>query len=151
MAARRLIDERLAARKRIRPLTREDLRSAGFGSPHVHENREHRPDGTCFEWRGNGAIKTLKTRPGEFRWPIKYGMREYSAITENNVGDFHLARTCPVEEVDRLWYEAERKGEKPARRLTKTDWGLSRRRRTENHSHPTHPYSHPRSTKHRRK
>lgn len=37
-------------------------------------------DGTARLCRPNGALKTWKTRPGEFRLPIKYGLRECSAI-----------------------------------------------------------------------
>jgi hypothetical protein len=139
MASKDIVAARLAARKKIVPLTREDLRNAGFGSPHVHMNDRHRPDGTCYEWRGNGAMQTWKTRPNEFRWPIKYGMREYSSITQNDVGDFHLARTCPVDRVESEPYQTSFKG-------------MHRRRpATRYHTHPTHPYSHPASTKHRRK
>lgn len=46
------------------------------------------------EWRRNGRTQTWKTRPNEFRVPIKYGMYDYSAITESNAGDFHVARHC---------------------------------------------------------
>lgn len=47
-------------------------------------------------WRTNGACKTWKTRPAEFSLPIKYGLRDYSYITERNAGEFHLASDCPL-------------------------------------------------------
>lgn len=49
-------------------------------------------------WRANGAIKTWRTRPGEFRLPIKFGLRSYSYITELNAHEFHVARECPLPE-----------------------------------------------------
>lgn len=47
-------------------------------------------------WRRNGETKTWKTRPGEFRVPIKYGLRGYSYIDNHNVGEFHAASDCPL-------------------------------------------------------
>lgn len=49
--------------------------------------------------RASGALRTWKTRPGEFRLPVKHGLRESGAITHDNAGDFHLAGDCPVEEL----------------------------------------------------
>lgn len=46
-------------------------------------------------WRRNGATKTWKTRPGEFRLPIKHGMRNYSEITHNSMHLFHVESECP--------------------------------------------------------
>lgn len=46
------------------------------------------------EWRRNGATQTWKTRPNEFRVPIKYGMRDYWAIDQNNAHEFHRAGDC---------------------------------------------------------
>lgn len=31
-------------------------------------------------WRRNGATQTWKTRPGDFRVPVKYGMRSYGQL-----------------------------------------------------------------------
>lgn len=47
-------------------------------------------------WRANGMVKTWKTRPGEFRLPVKYGMRGYSAIDQYNADQFHVAGECPL-------------------------------------------------------
>lgn len=47
-------------------------------------------------WRGNGTIKTWKTRPGEWRLPIKYGMRGYSYLDHHNAREFHVAEECPL-------------------------------------------------------
>lgn len=52
-------------------------------------------DGTCMRWRVNGAVKLWKTRPNEFRIPIKYGLNGgYDYITQDNYQMFHLNGTC---------------------------------------------------------
>lgn len=40
--------------------------------------------GKLWQCRRNGATKTWKTRPSEFRIPIKIGFRECSEFTHNN-------------------------------------------------------------------
>lgn len=47
-------------------------------------------------WRRNGATKTWKTREGEFRVPVKFGLRSYSYITQDNASEFHVAEECRV-------------------------------------------------------
>lgn len=73
---------------------------------HFHENHAEvqPPDGPrggknyvkIYEHRRNGATQTWKTRPGEFRIPVKYGLRGYGQITNNNAGEFHVAEECPL-------------------------------------------------------
>ncbi len=46
--------------------------------------------------RPNGRCQTWKTRPKEFRLPIKYGLYGYGAITEVNAKFFHLASKCKL-------------------------------------------------------
>lgn len=46
--------------------------------------------------RVSGRCKTWKTRPAEFRLPVKYGLYEASAITHANAHQFHLASDCPL-------------------------------------------------------
>ncbi len=41
-------------------------------------------NGKLWQCRRNGATKTWKTRPGEFRIPIKAGFRTYGELTHNN-------------------------------------------------------------------
>lgn len=55
------------------------------GGEHVSVVRV-RPSGRCQTW---------KTRPDEFRLPVKYGLYESSAITEQNMESFHMASDCP--------------------------------------------------------
>lgn len=47
-------------------------------------------------WRRNGATKTWKTRPAEFRVPIKYGLKECSYLDQGNARHFHAAEDCPL-------------------------------------------------------
>jgi hypothetical protein len=55
---------------------------------------ERRPNGTCYVHRRNGRTQTWKTRPGEFRIPVKYGLRDYGQITHRNADQFHLPEDC---------------------------------------------------------
>jgi hypothetical protein len=48
------------------------------------------------QWRRNGSTQVWKTRPGEFRVPIKYGMRGYSQLTDGNASEFHTEADCPL-------------------------------------------------------
>lgn len=46
--------------------------------------------------RVSGQCKTWKTRPNEFRVPVKYGMYENSAVENWNASNWHLASDCPL-------------------------------------------------------
>lgn len=46
--------------------------------------------------RVTGACKTWKTRPTEFRLPVKYGLYESSSIEPWNAADWHRAEDCPL-------------------------------------------------------
>lgn len=48
------------------------------------------------EWRRNGATITWKTRPAEFSVPIKFGLYNYSYLTNDNADEFHVASTCDI-------------------------------------------------------
>lgn len=59
-------------------------------------------DGTPLRCRSNGGCKTWKTRPDDFKLPVKYGMYEYDYITPA------LARSwCLPErwEIEKFWRE----------------------------------------------
>lgn len=47
-------------------------------------------------WRSNGKCKTWKTRPDEFRLPIKFGMYGYGYLTQDNAHEFHCEDDCPA-------------------------------------------------------
>jgi hypothetical protein len=56
-----------------------------------------RSDGrTAIGVRRNGATKTWKTRPGEFRIPVKYGMYEYFYITDKNAHEWTTVEPPPT-------------------------------------------------------
>lgn len=62
-------------------------------------HEDHEPAGKIFEWRRNGATQTWKTRPGQFRIPVKYGLRSYGQIYDHDAGRFHVASNCPTRHV----------------------------------------------------
>lgn len=139
-----LLKYRLAARSQIVPATASEVlgevgrRGQVVGDPEhgfdfaaerrLHESERHRDDGTCYEWRSNGRIQTWKTRPGQFRWPIKYGMYSTDAVTDRSISEFHWADGCPVDRVSADWYKARAEGYQPGK-LPASSWGLSRRRK----------------------
>lgn len=45
-------------------------------------------DGTPLRVRRNGQLKTWKTRPGQYRLPVKYGLKTGTYITEANAADW---------------------------------------------------------------
>lgn len=45
-------------------------------------------DGTPVRCRVNGQVKTWKTRPEHFRLPVKYGLKTYFYITQDNCSDW---------------------------------------------------------------
>ena len=47
--------------------------------------------------RVSGNCQTWKTRPAEFRLPVKHGLYESGAITPGNSQEFHLAEDCPLD------------------------------------------------------
>ena len=40
--------------------------------------------------RRNGNTKTWKTRPNEFKVPVKYGLYEYLYITQDNAHEYNV-------------------------------------------------------------
>ena len=79
---------------------------SGFGTTEFHYigrhdcNRTIGPRGGVTESivraRSSGRCQTWKTRPNEFRLPVKHGMYESSEITQDNASDWHLASECPL-------------------------------------------------------
>lgn len=45
-------------------------------------------DGSPMRCRVNGACKTWKTRPAEFRLPVKHGLRQCFYITQDNAAEW---------------------------------------------------------------
>jgi hypothetical protein len=48
-------------------------------------------------WRTNGKCQTWKRDTKRFRLPVKFGLYGYSAITDLNADEFHIASDCPIE------------------------------------------------------
>jgi hypothetical protein len=95
VASNALRAARVNARRDIVPLTVDDVLA---GDVHeFHDSIDVSSDGTCARWRRNGKLQTWKTRPGQFRQPVKHGLRHYFQITDNNIGEFHDAQGCPVD------------------------------------------------------
>ncbi len=56
-----------------------------------HHKTAKNADGTPVRARVNGKCKTWKTRPDDFRLPVKYGLRDCFYITPENAGDWERA------------------------------------------------------------
>ena len=72
---------------------------------HVGEcTRKVGPRGGATEhtevWRRNGKTQTWKTRPGEFRVPVKHGLYAYGEIRETDAERVHVAGECPLLQVE---------------------------------------------------
>jgi hypothetical protein len=78
----------------VTPVTKELLADLPYGTV-FHYSPACRLGGNCERWRTNGQLKTWKTRPDEFRQPIKHGLRDYSYITHHIADQFVLERECP--------------------------------------------------------
>lgn len=58
-------------------------------------HEDHAPGGKVYRWRRNGKTQTWKTRPGDFRVPIKYGLYSYGQLTHLEAHRFHTEDECP--------------------------------------------------------
>ena len=65
----------------------EQAQMAGHGDVFIHVSLKN-ADGTALRARVNGQCKLWKTRPGEFRLPMKYGLRDCFYITEKDMEDW---------------------------------------------------------------
>lgn len=56
----------------------------------------HEPAGAgkCKRWRRNGRTQLWKTRPDDFRTPIKHGLYAYAQLTPANAHMFVPASEC---------------------------------------------------------
>lgn len=93
-AMQRVID---AARSAIIPLKPLDAPYLDNFRTELHHNAYQNSDGTCARYRVNGQMQTWTTRPGEFRLPVKRGMREYGNVTHDTLHNFHDGKHCPVD------------------------------------------------------
>jgi hypothetical protein len=56
----------------------------------LHHKTNRNADLTPERWRIFGQVKTWKTRPGEFRVPIKRGLYEHSYLTDKNADEYEI-------------------------------------------------------------
>lgn len=47
-------------------------------------------------WRRNGKTQVWKTRPNDFRIPVKYGLYMYGQIWHYDAKQFHTPEKCPL-------------------------------------------------------
>ena len=70
------------------PVTKENAMSANeFYSTYLTNKDKNK---TPLKVRRNGATKTWKTRPNEFKVPVKYGLYEYAYITQDNAHEWQV-------------------------------------------------------------
>lgn len=48
------------------------------------------------EWRRNGKTQTWKTRPEDYRVPVKHGLYAYGQLTPINAYAVHCPEDCPA-------------------------------------------------------
>jgi hypothetical protein len=53
-----------------------------------------------MRYRRNGATRTWKTRPNEYRLPVKHGLKTYGTISEATAHLWHAAEDCPLANED---------------------------------------------------
>ena len=71
-------------------LTLHDLLSCRHGTI-LHHVTLHNADGTPLRCRVNGRLQTWKTRPGDFKLPVKHGLRDCFYITQANAHEWTLS------------------------------------------------------------
>lgn len=68
-------------------ITKEIAVNAQYGDEFHHVSIKNH-DGTPARCRVTGRCKTWKTRPAEFRLPVKYGMYESFYLTHKNMEEW---------------------------------------------------------------
>ena len=71
-------------------MTRADAINATHGTVFHHVSVKN-ADGTPARCRVNGRVKLWKTRPGDFRLPVKHGLRDCFYITPANAEEWEVA------------------------------------------------------------
>jgi hypothetical protein len=47
-------------------------------------------------WWKNGSVKIWERSPERFCVPVRYGLKDYAHITEDNAEHYHAADDCPL-------------------------------------------------------
>lgn len=70
-------------------MTRADALAADYRDEFYHRTLRN-ADGTAVRCRVNGECKTWRTRPLDYRLPVKHGLRDCFYITPSNEQDWLL-------------------------------------------------------------
>lgn len=72
-------------------ITKEQAVNSSYRDEFLHKTLKN-ADGSAVRCRVNGKCKVWKTRPDDFRLPVKYGLRECFYITPANADEWYIAR-----------------------------------------------------------
>ena len=70
-------------------ILKDQAKKLVFGD-HLYNMTRMAYDGSPLKVKVNGACKIWKTRPDDFSIPVKYGLYEYSYVTQLNAEDWRL-------------------------------------------------------------
>ena len=73
----------------MKKLCRENVEELRSGTILRHITARN-ADGTPLRGRVNGKVILWKTRPLEFRVPMKYGLKTYFYVTEDNAKEWYF-------------------------------------------------------------
>ena len=73
-----------------------DIHYVGFGECKVDIGPRGRVTEHVAHYRSGGRCQTWKTRPAEFRLPVKFGLRTWAEVTHSNAAEWHVASECPL-------------------------------------------------------
>jgi hypothetical protein len=73
-----------------RTVTKCDALKLGTNGGIVYHITMKNADGSAFRARVNGRCQVWKTRPKEFKLPMKHGLRTYFDITHDNCDEWLL-------------------------------------------------------------
>jgi hypothetical protein len=77
----------------VKPLTVAQVKKMDGREP-LYMIGYYNSNGTPMEYRQNGKIQFWKTRPDDFRIPVKRGLYEYGEVTPSNMHMVSLE--CPA-------------------------------------------------------
>lgn len=73
----------------MKTMTMNDAINASYRNEFHHKTLKN-ADGSPVRCRVNGKCKTWKTRPDEFKLPVKYGLRECFYIDQTNCSEWNV-------------------------------------------------------------
>ncbi len=82
-------------------ITKEQAMAAGYGKTLFHVSKKD-SRGEPMRIRVSGKCQTWKTRPEDFKLPVKYGMYESGYITPSNAAEWGLTPAEPLHGVGHM-------------------------------------------------